>query len=283
MPLEAAFAARDTDHHSLWQTPEVRDGRPLDTYIETPALLQSVRVDPNAYARHITATQIADLGGQEIDPFYARRFRRSILHDAPATIEQISQLKPETVAQRIIGDMVHRVLGQWHVLEQSENLEKILESYAWELGVVDVGQRAYAVQEARNLLQQTRHSEVFDWLREAVTVYRELPFIYRTDQRIIHGVLDALFQRSDATWVVVDYKTSYVEGGNRDKKLVIDHARRYHLQVGVYAAAVSEQLGRVPQTFIHYIRYGLTIPVEAEAWQSALGKLENFIGEVLRE
>lgn len=266
-------ALLNEDAQTSWQMLTPAEGRP----VEIPVLLRTIPLNRQSYARHITATQIADLGAKDIEPGYARKFRHNLLFDAPATIERVSRPKGEEVSRRIIGEMVHRVLGRWFVLEHPQELPKILESYAWELGIVDDGQRQYAIHEALVLLKLTQQSELFDWLTYAQQVYRELPFVYRTDKRIIHGVLDVLFQRPDESWVVVDYKTSFVEG------LVSEHARRYHLQVGVYAAAAAEQLGVTPGAFIHYIRYGLTVPVSSAEWQSALAKLEDFIGDVLKD
>ena len=56
-----------------------------------------------------------------------------------------------------------------------------------------------------------RNSPVFGWLRDAKQIYREIPFVYRSDKRIIHGILDVLFQRKDGSWVILDYKTSHVK------------------------------------------------------------------------
>jgi hypothetical protein len=66
--------------------------------------------------------------------------------------------------------------------------------------------------------------------------------------------------------------------------LLSNHALRYHLQIGVYGAAVQEQLmGIVPETFIYYIRYGQYVRVEKTEWSEALSRLEATIGDVLTE
>ena len=73
----------------------------------------------------------------------------------------------------------------------------------------------------------------------------------------------------------------YIQGNLRP---VRDHARRYHLQVGVYAEAVREQLGGItPDVSIHYIRYAETIQVYPGEWELALGKMEGYIGNLLDE
>lgn len=289
MPPENDFETKADDLASGWELPSVREGLPLPGGEAAP-LLADIQVERSAIARHITATQIADLGGAKIDPFYRHKFRRSVLQDAPNTIEPVSARTPITVSQRIIGEIVHRVLGWWRFPDGQATFDGILDSYAWQLGVVDERQRSYAVQEAHKLIDRMLRSEVYAWLVAAEPVYRELPFVYRTDKRIIHGVLDVLFRRGDGDkgWAVLDYKTSYVNGyqSSNDKHLVEDHARRFHLQVGVYAAAAQQQLKAefgdiVPDVYIYYIRYGQYVKVEATAWQTALGELENTIGDLL--
>ncbi|MBZ0277799.1 MAG: PD-(D/E)XK nuclease family protein, partial [Anaerolineae bacterium] len=176
---------------------------------------------------------------------------------------------------------------RWWRFPSKENgeLRDVLESYAWKQGIIDEEQRRWAASEARDMLYRTMKSDVYRWVEDARQVYRELPFIFQYDDHIIHGVIDILFQRPDGSWVVVDYKTSFVP--HQDAAALAEHARQFHLQVGVYAAAVREQLRSMtgadhfPATFIHYIRYHHTVEVPASDWQSALSQLENRIGALL--
>jgi ATP-dependent exoDNAse (exonuclease V) beta subunit len=79
----------------------------------------------------------------------------------------------------------------------------------------------------------------------------------------------------------VDYKTGFV-GVSADRAALEAHARRYHLQVGVYAAAAQELLGidRI-DVYIHYIRHEQTVSIPSGAWQSALARLEDHIGNLI--
>jgi hypothetical protein len=43
------------------------------------------------------------------------------LHDAPLTIDEISSRKPQ-VSQRIIGEIMHKVLGWWQFQEDYHDL-----------------------------------------------------------------------------------------------------------------------------------------------------------------
>ncbi len=267
---------------SAWDDAAVLAAQPLSGAPAEPALLRPVRVDRSNIARHLTATQLADLGSVEYDPFYRDRFRRSVLRDAPARVEDVSS-RVSGVSSRIIGEIVHQALNSWRFPTESANLEAALLSYAWEQGVIDEDQQHYAVQEARKLIQRFMTSQTYHWLNEAARVLRELPFVFRTEARTIHGVLDVLFERMDGSWAVLDYKSSLVRGYDGSLRALEDHARRYHLQVGVYAAAVREQLGSAPDVYIHYIRYGQTVHIRSGEWELALGKIESYIGNLLAE
>jgi len=160
--------------------------------------------------------------------------------------------------------------------EDRADLETLLGCRAWELGIVTDEARVEAVSRAYGLLQKVKQSDVFTWIGEATDVLREVPFIYETEQRTIHGQIDLLIKRPNGTWAVIDYKTSYVGGVS-----LAEHARQYIPQVGVYAAAVSALLGIVPQVYIHYIRYQKTVSIAEADWRAALARLEDDIGSLL--
>jgi ATP-dependent exoDNAse (exonuclease V) beta subunit len=268
---------------SLWDDPRIERGERLPGDALSPPLLRRVQIKRGSIARHLTATQIADAGAASFDKRHGEKFRRDVLRAAPLRIDRVTQ-QDERVAGRIIGEMVHRVLKFDHLPDSDAALNPILKSYAWELGVVEPGKQQYAMQEARKLLGQSRASAIHQQLAGAERVYREIPFVYRAESRIIHGVLDVLFQTGDSRWNVLDYKTSFVEGLAEHADALDRHARRYHLQVGVYAAAVQAQLdGIVPDVYIHYIRYGQTVRISTDQWRTALAGLEDSIGGLLDE
>ncbi|NWG17095.1 MAG: UvrD-helicase domain-containing protein [Chloroflexi bacterium] len=269
---------------SAWDSPAVQTGQPLPGGERPSPLLKPVHPQWDAPARHLTATQLADLGGAQIEALYAERFRRSILHDAPSHIGAVSTYGGG-VSRRIIGEIVHKALRWWPLPSEKTELEAVLESYAWQLGIIIPEQQRYAARQAQFLLEQFKRSDVYGWLESAQTVYREIPFLYRSGHRFIHGVLDVLFQPPGGSWVVLDYKTSLVSGcrdGEPGGQRIVDHARRYHLQVGVYAAAVRAQLGDIsPDVYIHYLRHGQTVRVESAQWEAVLARLEDYIRESL--
>lgn len=270
---------------SGWELPEVQAGGRLPGPAQEPPLLRPLPVAPASRARHLTATQLADLGSARINAYYRERFRRSVLQETPTRVETVSN-RTGSVSQRLVGELVHRVL-RWQFPDERDNVEAVLRSYAWQLGIVDERQRDMAVKAARSLLDRMRASQAAAWLRTAIQIHRELPFIYRTEKRIIHGVLDVLLERPDGSWVILDYKTSLVPGyrqGPPGAALLAEHARRFHLQVGIYAAAVRDYLrGLAPEVYIDYIRYGVAVRVETPEWEAALAQLEAEIGHLVGE
>lgn len=253
-----------------------------------PPLIDAIAIAPDAQIGHISATQLADLGGvyyadsSEQRSFYRDRFRRRTLHDVPARVQDLSAERKPNVSARLIGEIVHEAIRYWRFDLDPREFSRMLEGYAWQRGLTYQHELDDAVRRSKSLLNRFQQSLVFHWIESARNDHRplftELPFIFRTEKRVIHGVIDVLFQQPDGTWVVVDYKTSNVINHNFDT-----HARRYHLQVGVYARAVQNQLGGeiVPQTHIHYIRHDRTVFVPTDAWQVELGKLETYIGELV--
>jgi ATP-dependent exoDNAse (exonuclease V) beta subunit len=228
-------------------------------------------------------TQIADLGADAYESYYGQRFRRSVLHDAPGHISPVPY--PRNFS-RLVGEMVHEALRWWQPGTANEaRLDHLLNSYAWEQGILDVEDKARAVEAARALLEQYIQSEIYAWLAGAVMIRRELPFIYDTGSRIIHGVIDTLFQQANGRWAVLDYKTSRLHRLHPATLAeAAHHARRYHMQVGAYAAAVAQQLkvdADELDVYIHYIRHGLTVRINAVEWTAALNQMESVIGRLV--
>ncbi|MFN8375183.1 MAG: PD-(D/E)XK nuclease family protein [Anaerolineae bacterium] len=283
-PAEAYMIGGD-DEQSVWESAAVGQGELLPGGVYQPPLLARVRVARDRRARNLSATQIADLGSAEFDPYFRQKLRRSVQHDAPASVDQVSERTPK-VSARVLGDIVHEALRWWRFPSAEDDLEELLQNYAWEEGIIDERDRRYAVDTARQWLQDIRRSDLFARVENARQVFRELPLIFKTDKRTIHGVIDMLLQEADGTWTIIDYKTSYVEDGfgvyNPD--LLKEHAQRYHLQVGVYAEAARVQIGgQAPRAYIHYLRYRRTVEIRENEWRSALMKLEEHIGSFMWE
>jgi len=283
-PAQDILYADAVEDVNLWDF----DADEVDFPPIEPPLIHAIQIAPDAQIGHISATQIADLGGvqygsnEDQRQFYRQRFRRRTLHDVPARVQDLGADRQPQISPRLIGELVHEVIRYWHFDLPSDEFDDMLEGYAWQRSLTFKHDIEKAVNQTKRLLRRFQQSDVFGWVESAKAdkrpLFNELPFILRTEKRVIHGVIDVVFQRTDGTWVVVDYKTSKVSDNNFDR-----HARRYHLQLGVYASAVQEQLGGdiIPQAHIHYIRHSRTVLIPTSAWQAEIDKLERYIGELV--
>jgi ATP-dependent exoDNAse (exonuclease V) beta subunit len=208
-----------------------------------------------------------------------------VLHAAPGYVRPALS-RTARVNARQVGDMVHEALRYWRLprgeagpsaRHENDQLFRLLNSIAWELGITDPAQSELAVWRAMTLLFNFKRSPLCAELAAAAEVYRELPFIFERETHIIHGVMDVLYRAPDGGWTLVDYKTSQVIGasGARGRVTVNDlrrHARRYHMQLGVYAEAAQAQLGEpLAAVKVHYIRYA-TVDIAEADWRAALAR-----------
>jgi ATP-dependent helicase/nuclease subunit A len=268
---EDLLAAGDSSERIVWDQGPLSRSQPLPGSAVQPALTHTVSVRRDAQVRHLAATHIADLGsamaatGPDAD-YFRDRFRRQVLQDSPAYVE--SGLVRQQGFNRTVGEIVHEALRWWRfpaTVAADFDYMRMLRSYAQRFGVTDEDQIKIMANAAFRMLDRFQQSDVYGWVGGGDRIYRELPFIYEREGRIIHGIIDTLFRQPDGTWVILDYKTSYVDRSVGQSRAAEMHATRYHLQLGVYADAVTAQLdGAVPQTYIHYVRYGLTVRI-AEA------------------
>ena len=243
--------------------------------------------------RDITVTQLADLGAArhalpaETRRFYRERWRRSVDGGVSLPIPTVTDA-PRRAHASVMGKIVHRAI-QYDLPDGKCEVADLLDQYAWEYGVLDDAERAALVAKSKILLEGVLEGEVYRWLADAKTVHRELPFVYTTattPQRTIHGIIDLLIERADGVWVVVDFKTMVIWGDANGVIRQADaeaHATRYHLQVGVYAAAVEALLGIIPLTFIDYIQVPAMVEVPEAAWRGALAELETHFGDLFAD
>ncbi|HHY83826.1 MAG TPA: helicase-exonuclease AddAB subunit AddA, partial [Clostridiales bacterium] len=95
-------------------------------------------------------------------------------------------------------------------------------------------------------------SETGRRIRSAVNVRREVPFNYRKkacevmkdwasndDTLLIQGVIDCFFEE-EGQWVLVDYKTDYVDSEEK----VTQTADRYRIQIDLYTEALEQITGK---------------------------------------
>ncbi len=95
---------------------------------------------------------------------------------------------------------------------------------------------------------------------------------------IVSGTIDCLFESADGTWHVLDYKT-----GIRDRSTPPDELlAAYEIQLGLYALAVRELIGRSPdRTELVFVRQGVD-RVVFEPTENRLTDVINRVNQVIR-
>ena len=248
---------------------------------QPPPLLERIPPQGGLSLKHISATQFADLGGYQRSggkerEDYRKRLLSSDAGDDRAAAPDSGSIGRRTLSARSRGAIVHDLLR----FGDYEATGAMIRSLAWQRGLTADRNLDLAVDEVKRLLSDFRQSKVFRWIKSARAerrpVHTELPFVYRANGRIIHGVMDLLLQQADGSWAIVDYKTTEIIGSPEI------HVQRYYLQLAVYAAAAQAHLGLpdLPATYVHYLAESRTLSIERDNCLAALKELEASMGEL---
>lgn len=245
-----------------------------------PPLIHAIPPQNSSSLKHISATQLADLGGYQHSSgpareYYRRRLLKSAEDDERASPD-LSLSEPGMRLRRALGAVAHDLLR----FGRYDATADIIRAQAWQKGLTSKREIDEAVDAVERLLDQFRQSDVFGWLSSARTenrsLFTELPFVYRAGGRVIHGVMDLLLQQADGTWAIVDYKTALIRGDHQIQ------ARRYILQLAVYAAAAQARLilPELPATYLHYLADNRTLLIDKQDCLAELKSLEARLVEL---
>jgi ATP-dependent exoDNAse (exonuclease V) beta subunit len=185
------------------------------------------------------------------------------------------------VTQRLVGQIVHEAIRN-DTLPQTKddtNVDDLLRAYAWRMEVTLEADLVDACQRARTMLHTYRASDLYREIASAQRVYREMPFMLRVGKRTLHGQVDVIAQRTDDTWMLVDYKTSYLPA-HLGMDFARSHVRQYYFQLGAYAEAAKQQLGVIPLTCIYYVQHNWVMDVAEHDWRTEFDQLEQRIQQL---
>ena len=156
-----------------------------------------------------------------------------------------------------IGTTSHRLLQYWDfngdasaqlalINRQSLVLEKERDEAA----------QAVIVEEVRDLLRAFVQSPVYERLRRATVVGREVPFLmpWNEGRQVMEGVIDLLYRLDGALWIA-DYKTDMIPLDQ-----IAERADRYREQARLYRMAVEQSLRSSIAGFeFIFLRHGTTV------------------------
>ncbi len=213
---------------------------------------------PYGYAINIpskmTVTEIRKLGsGNEpsvpslINPSPSLRARPRFLEGS----KRFSAAEKGTIVHFILQHLnLNKVVTKDDILLQIENMIKC------ELLTEEEAQAANM-----NQILGFLNSEIGHRIRNASRVHREVPFNLRKkahellddlqpneDTLLIQGVIDCFFEE-EGEWILVDYKTDYVNSG--EKLLLLKE--RYRIQLDLYSEALEQITGKPVKERILYL------------------------------
>jgi len=260
----------------------------------TPVLFRPIRTRLTDRAKHVTTTDLSHLSQSRYAPSAPerdkakKRFRRGVLGQSDSAIRFLTGGNLTSRApSRVVGEVVHEAIRFGYDAENDERLRGLLKSLVWAQPLAPA-LHADAVSRALDLIQRYRKSALYREINASASVYREIPFVYHLDKRIIHGQIDLLFKSPSGVWTLVDYKTDYVA---RDSDGGIDlraHSERHLIQLAVYASAVRERLSYRGEfslaVKLHYIAANATHTLtDAELKNALAGGLSAYVTHALGE
>ena len=183
-------------------------------------------------------------------------------------------------SSRVLGDVMHEMLRWWlpDARLDANTMRQQLRSTVRAQGLGNLSRTESLVERASSLLEDFERSPLCTQMKEARELLRELPFIYQRDGYLIDGRLDLLLQDAAGCWMLVDFKTTWL-GAGASLPAASEHARRYHMQLGLYAEAVTQHPDIEASALtvqVHYLQHALDVVVPTAAWRDVLSRLEAF-------
>jgi len=185
------------------------------------------------------------------------------------------RLPGERAPAWIMGLITHKAISAWDNLEHEERLASMLRTWAREEGLIDEILINDALRRSMDLLNQFKASDLFREMAAAQSLRNEVPFAFSLEDRVVHGVVDALYQSEKGQWVLVDFKTDRIEMEEVDKR-----TEEYLVQLGLYQTGMQMALGKPPQVILYYLVPGIPIEIDGDRLLEARAKVHNLFNEL---
>lgn len=105
-------------------------------------------------------------------------------------------------------------------------------------------------EEIKDLVMNFMKDPLYEEVRSAVEIKKEVPITYKDNGVIVDGIIDLLYKKKDGNWVILDYKT--------DK--TTERIKEYEKQLMFYKSGVEKILGIKPEkAVIFFLRPGVAI------------------------
>ncbi len=114
----------------------------------------------------------------------------------------------------LVGNLAHRALADWQCLSlPDEKLRDSLVRWALRGGLSAPRDVSFAADEVLFMLRGLRATPLYGEICAARERHAEAPLSIRAGERMLHGVLDLLYQDAGGAWHLLDWKTERVPRG----------------------------------------------------------------------
>ena len=143
------------------------------------------------------------------------------------TAPSSEEIRYQDEQAEFLGRWVHAALAYiWQYPQQG--IEKAL------LVSSETGASVQATEQAREILSAFLRSGLFEKLRAMQVLGVEMPFVQKTQEGLVSGVMDLLLKDKSGNIWVIDFKTDILHG-----KLPAQAAEKYRPQLSAYRQAVQ--------------------------------------------
>ncbi|MFC1478470.1 UvrD-helicase domain-containing protein [Candidatus Margulisiibacteriota bacterium] len=218
------------------------------------------------YWRYVMGITDFWLGGEKSE---SRSQNPEDLSSEDEDIEIFSE--EQTVSSADYGSIVHSVLEHY-------DFSRILDQQ-WP-GILEQAAQLSETQitNLRKMLENFLKSDIARLMMEGARIQREISFLIPVGKHLLKGKLDLLITTADGQHIVVDYKTGSFNAPDPAAGL---KERGYDVQQQLYALAVQQITGRLPQkTIVYFLQNSRAVEVPVD--EDILSKQRESIEEVFQ-
>ncbi|MCC2640149.1 MAG: uncharacterized protein K0S45_562 [Nitrospira sp.] len=236
----------------LRQTILQGEDRPPFRPRETPTMLEAAVMEESLAVRWAQRDQEWDV--QRSLPLL---LSPSEFVSAVAPVVQREPVRPSrSDLGKAVGTTAHRVLQYWDFDADGDRQLARINRVSLACGEEDEATQEAMIEEVRDLLRTFMQSPVYDRLRRATVIGREVPFFmpWNGGRQIMEGVIDLLYRNGGDLWIA-DYKTDMIPLDQVEAR-----AEMYREQARLYQEAVMQSLGRPVAGFeFIFVRHGVAV------------------------